>query len=102
MGEPIDYNKPEVQEVVRSQVRGFFKKHLGDGLHFVECLLGKHEPDEELEKAVWLDNKFLEFFKRGSVHTENGRYKDEDRVATVRFCKYCGCLYIEKPHTTKE
>jgi hypothetical protein len=57
-----------------------------------------HEPDEELEKAVWPgDVKFLEFFKRDSERDENGVFKDENKVGTVRFCKHCGCLYVEKP-----
>jgi hypothetical protein len=82
MVKPIDYTKPEVQEVVRSQVRGFFKRHLGDGLHFVECLLGKHEPEDELYKDIPFNRK-----------TEMLSVKE---TVCIRKCKHCKCLYVEE------
>jgi len=48
----------------------------------------EHEPDEELERAVYVDDtKFIILFKR----------KTEEKIATVRVCKHCGCVYVEKP-----
>jgi len=57
----------------------------------------EHEPDEELEKTVWADQPvcLFDLYKYGSTPVE-GAYRKEDKVASVRICKHCGCLYAEK------
>jgi len=47
----------------------------------------EHEPDEEFERLVYGGpDGFAKFYKRGTG----------ERVGKIRFCKHCGCLYLEK------
>jgi hypothetical protein len=59
----------------------------------------EHEPDEGLERAVWPkeDERFIKLFERSKFEGEMVLELDRKLVATIRFCKHCKCLYVEKP-----